>query len=206
MELPDKCVVAAGPVADYPLLAEEALHVERVHEKRYRQFASGRHFARAATTRLAGLAAPIPRGDSGAPIWPQGLIGSISHSETVAAATVCNGTLRGIGIDVEDAQRLDKSKPRLLQKLFTERERARTWADPREGTLMFSGKEAAYKAIHPIEGKYIGLLEVEVEVDWQRRTFRIRYLGDHPALRLLDSGFGRFTFVEDQVVALFLIP
>ena len=206
LELPNGCALAAGPVAGYPLLVEEAPHVAQAHPKRQRQFASGRHFARQAMTRLAGMAHPVGRDQNGRPIWPEGLIGSISHSESFAAAAVSNGPWRGIGIDVEEANRLNHAKPRLYQKLFTNRERAGDWVDPRHGALLFSAKEAAYKAVNPLVGKYIGYREVEAEIDWELGRLAVRYVGNHAPNRLLDNGIGHFAFVGDQVVTLLLIP
>ncbi len=206
LELPDGCAMAAGPVASYPLSPVEAPQIGQAHPKRQRQFTSGRHFARLAMQRLVGFAAPVHRDANGRPIWPEGLIGSISHSEKLAAAAVSNGPWRGLGIDVEDADRFNQAGPRLCHKLFTERERAGDWLPPRRAALLFSAKEAAYKAINPLVGQYIGHREVEAEIDWQRYRFAVRYVGDRAPNRLLDSGCGRFSFVEDQVVTLFLIP
>ena len=205
IELPGGCAVEAGPVADHPLLPGEVSGVARAIAKRRRQFASGRHFARMALHRLAQISPPIPRDDQGRPVWPAGFIGSISHSDTLAAAAVSEGSLRGIGIDVEDSQRFARGNPRLHGKLFTPAERRRTLKDPLEGVVKFSGKEAAYKAINPIVGRYIGFREVEVDIDWNRSTFRARYLGRHEPNRLLDGGYGRFCFCDAQVVTLFFI-
>ncbi len=207
IDLPDGCAMASGVVADYPLMVEEALCIERAREKRRRQFASGRHFARLAITRLAGVAPPIPRDKkTGRPVWPEGMVGSISHSESLAAAVVSRATWRGLGIDVEDAHRFDQASPRLRRKLFTEREQSRNRTHPRADAVLFSGKEAAYKAVNPLVGKYIGFREVETEIDWQQRRFWMRYRGEHEPNHLLDGGHGRFRFVGDQVVTLFLVP
>ncbi len=205
IELPEGCAAEAGPVGDHPLLPEEAPAMASAIPKRRRQFVSGRHFARMALRKLAGVAPPIPRDARGRPIWPPGFIGSISHSEILAAAAVSKGALRGIGIDVEDSNRLARSHARLHRKLFTPAERSRTWTDAREGVVMFSGKEAAYKAVNPLVGRYIGFREVEADVDWRRSMFRIRYVGDQEPNRLLDRGYGRFCFYDDQVVTLFFI-
>ena len=205
IELPEGCAAAAGPVGDHPLLPEEAPAIAGAIPKRRRQFVSGRHFARLALRKLADVAPPIPRDERGRPIWPPGFIGSISHSEILAAAAVSKGSLRGIGIDVEDSNRLARSQPRLRRKLLTPAERLRTWADPRAGAVMFSGKEAAYKAVNPLVGRYIGFREVEAHIDWKRSMFRIRYLGDHEPNRLLERGYGRFCFYDDQVVTMFFI-
>ena len=173
--------------------------------KRRRQFASGRHAARTAVQRLAGITPPIPRDARGRPVWPAGIVGSISHTETLAAAAVAADSVRGIGIDVEDSNRLARSRPRLLEKLFTPSERTRPWADSREGVVRFSAKEAAYKAVNPLVGRFIGFREVEAEIDWRRSMFRVRYVGSHGPNRLLDSGYGRFRFYDGQVVTIFLI-
>lgn len=205
IELPGGCVVEAGPVADRPLHPEEASAVARAIPKRRRQFASGRYFARRALHKLAGVSPPIPRGDRGRPVWPRGFIGSISHSEALAAAAVSTGPLRGIGIDVEDAQRFARSNPRLHGKLFTPKERSRTLSRPVEAAVTFSAKEAAYKAVNPLVGRYIGFREVAVEIDWDRLAFRVRYVGEHEPNRLLDRGYGRFCCLDGQVVTLFFI-
>ncbi len=205
IELPGGCVVEAGPVANRPLYPEEASAVARAIPKRRRQFASGRYFARRALHRLAGVSLPIPRGDRGRPVWPRGFIGSISHSEALAAAAVSTGPLRGIGIDVEDAQRFARSNPRLHGKLFTPEERSRTLGRPVEAAVTFSAKEAAYKAVNPLVGRYIGFREVTVEIDWDRLAFRVSYVGEHESNRLLDRGYGRFCCLDGQVVTLFFI-
>ena len=205
IELPDGCATAAGPVAERPLAPEEAAAVARAIPKRRRQFASGRHFARKALHELAGISPSIGRDARGRPVWPPGFIGSISHSETLAAAVVCSGPLRGIGIDAEDSQRLRRSHPRLYDRLFTPAERSRAASDPVHGALTFSAKEAAYKAVNPLVGRYIGFREVEVELDRSRATFAVRYLGNHEPNRLLDCGYGRFCFCDGQVITLFFI-
>ena len=205
IELPDGCAAEAGPVADRPLLPEEAPAVARAIAKRRHQFASGRHFARMALRRLAGFSPSIPRDQQGRPVWPPGFIGSISHSEALAAAAVSSGSIRGIGIDVEHSQRFARSNPRLHGKLFTPGERSKTSGDPLEGVVRFSAKEAVYKAVNPLVGRYVGFREVETDIDWTRSAFRVRYLGAHEPNRLIETGYGRFRFCGDQVVALFFI-
>ncbi len=205
IELPEGSVAEACPVADYPLLPAEAAAVAGAIGKRRREFASGRHAARTALGKLTGSTPPLPRDGQGRPLWPVGIVGSISHSEMLAAAVVSSASLRGIGIDVEDSNRLTESRPRLLEKLFTPAERAITWEDAREAVVRFCAKEAAYKAVHPLVGRYIGFREVETDIDWRRSAFRVRYVGVHEPNRLLDGGYGRFCFLGAQVVALFII-
>ena len=198
--LPPGAVALAIPLDDYPLPSEEARCVQTASIKRRRQFASGRQAARTALRRLHGAERPVLRVGR-MPLWPAGFVGSISHSGALAAAAVAKGeVVRGIGIDLE---RIDRLKPPVQRKVLTAGERQGPWPDPRQGALAFSAKEAGYKAVNPITGTYIALLEAEVEVDWKRCAFRLRYLGEQASNRLLNQGVGAFRFIDDQVVTLF---
>ena len=201
-DLPKGVAVLAGPVDDYPLLPEEAACIEVASESRRRQFASGRHFARAALGCLNGPCEAIPR-TGRLPCWPTGYIGSISHTDTLAvAAAAPAGVRRAVGIDIEHCHRL---KGPLVRRVLTANERQRRWPDEREGAVVFSAKEACYKAINPTTGDAIGFQEVEVAVEWTSSTFSTRYLGQRERNRRLECGAGQFAFLGGQVVTIFLL-
>ena len=203
LALPEGCVGVAGEVGDYPLLNGEEVFVERAVAKRRREFATGRHFARLALQQLGQAPAAILRDDDRRPIWPQGNVGSISHTECLAAAVVASAkSLRGAGIDIEYCDRVtEELQPRLL----TEHEMTRSWHDEREPAVIFSAKEAGYKAINPIVGEFIGFQAAEIDLDWTQGRFAIRYVGEHAPNRLLETGEGQFCFIDQQVVTLFFI-
>ena len=67
----------------------EEIHVAQSAPKRRRDFALGRSCARAALAELGHGEAVIAKGDDGAPLWPPGIAGSITHTTTVTA-TVTN--------------------------------------------------------------------------------------------------------------------
>jgi 4'-phosphopantetheinyl transferase EntD len=127
---------------------EEAL-VEKSAPKRRREFALGRACARAALEKLGHGGAVIGRAANGAPLWPQGIIGSITHTRDYAAAVV--GEARhhsGIGVD---AERVGGVTQDLWPRLFDDAERAHLMGlDAADrliaATLFFSAKEACYKA------------------------------------------------------------
>ncbi|HEX2760306.1 MAG TPA: hypothetical protein VHM27_07320, partial [Rhizomicrobium sp.] len=80
---------------------ENAL-VEKAAPKRRREFALGRACARAALEKLGHGGAVIGRGSNGAPLWPQGITGSITHTRDYAAAVVGEARhFSGIGVDAE---------------------------------------------------------------------------------------------------------
>ena len=108
-----------------------------------------------------GLPAVEPaRSASGARAWPQGYTGSVSHKgTTVAAAIAGTDRMRSIGIDVE---RMDAKPVPNLRGLGAGEQ---PWASmPEAGgrVVLFSVKEAAFKALHPILGRQFGLENVVV--------------------------------------------
>ena len=123
----------------------EALLVAHAGDKRRRDFALGRACAHAALARLGEADAPLGRAASGAPLWPQGIVGSITHTDGYAAALV-GENFAGIGID---AERVGGVTHDLWARLFspTEQRRLESHPDPLlAATLIFCAKEAAYKA------------------------------------------------------------
>jgi 4'-phosphopantetheinyl transferase EntD len=126
----------------------EFRHVAGSAEKRRRDFALGRSCARAALAQLGHGDAVIAKGDDGAPVWPSGIVGSITHTNGYAAALIGeNRHFAGIGID---AERAGGVTPDLWPRLFTaaEQETLSVQIDPlASATLFFSAKEASYKAL-----------------------------------------------------------
>src|ERR1700726_1566583 len=155
---------------EHALLAEEAGAFERsaVHVRR----ASGaaRIVARALLHRLGHEMTALPKSPGGAPIWPKGVLGSLAHDSRVAVAAVgASENLEGVGIDVEPAEILPAD---LLHLVTTPRERARMNLVPFRGRLFFVAKEAAYKAVYPLDHAFLGHHDVEVDLANQQATLR----------------------------------
>jgi 4'-phosphopantetheinyl transferase EntD len=128
---------------------EEEIFVARAGAKRRRDFALGRSCARAALTQLGQAGAAIAVGEGGAPLWPGGSVGSITHTAGYAAALVADARrFGGIGVD---AERVGGVTQDLWPRLFDAAERDFLMAVQDESravmaTLFFSAKETAYKA------------------------------------------------------------
>jgi len=131
------------------LPAPEAALVEKAAPKRRREFALGRSCARSALQKLGHGGAVIGRGTNGAPLWPEGVIGSITHTRDYAAAIVGEARrFSGIGVD---AERVGGVTEDLWPRLFDDAERDHLMGLREAGrghiaTLLFSAKEACYKA------------------------------------------------------------
>jgi 4'-phosphopantetheinyl transferase EntD len=132
------------PVQLHP---EEEIHVARAGEVRRRDFALGRSCARAALKPLGFGQAVIPKAQAGAPVWPPGLLGSITHTKAYAAALA--GRSRDFCLIGVDAERVGGIGEDLWPRLFSGAEREQllmTRDRSLMATLLFSAKEACYKA------------------------------------------------------------
>lgn len=137
---------------------------------RRKEFAAGRACARLA---MEQLGASVPTGlatDGRAPRWPDGLVGSISHTKGYCAAVVGRVADTGgaqLGLDVEATGRV---KPKLWRRVFVEAERDALTSIGDAGevdvaaTVIFSIKEALYKAQYPITQSWVGFEDVRVEL------------------------------------------
>jgi 4'-phosphopantetheinyl transferase EntD len=187
---------------DDALFDDERAAVAGAVGKRVREFGAGRFAARCALGDLGLEPCSIPRADDRRPCWPSGVVGSISHGGDVAVAGLASSRrFAGLGVDLEVAGRVTGP---LHARLFTATERSRYERRPGDwATLLFSAKEAVYKAVNPLTGRYIGFQEVEVDVDWADATFRARYVGDHPPNAVMHHGAGRFAVAPGYVFTLF---
>ncbi|MFO0605155.1 MAG: 4'-phosphopantetheinyl transferase superfamily protein [Polyangiales bacterium] len=131
--------------------------------KRRIEALAGRLCAREALRALGSphADAPIAADASRAPVWPPGVVGSITHTQGFASAAVAHaGELRALGIDSEERFTLDRAR-RLDGHLAHPGEVARL---TREGaldeadaaTVVFSAKESVFKCLHPSVRRYFG--------------------------------------------------
>jgi 4'-phosphopantetheinyl transferase EntD len=130
-----------------PLHPEEEQLIAGAAQKRRRDFALGRACAHVALAQLTQRSAPLLKGDDGAPCWPAGLAGSITHTQGYAAALVARTSdFSGLGVD---AERIGGVTRDLWPRLFNADERdwlaQRSDAD-RAATILFCAKEACHKA------------------------------------------------------------
>jgi enterobactin synthetase component D / holo-[acyl-carrier protein] synthase len=157
--------------ADAALLAEERRLLARATPGRRREFATGRACAREALRTLDIAPCAIAIGARGEPCWPRGVVGSITHREGFCAAAVARAEdVAALGIDAEPNAPLPR---RLLSRLGSRSElemlarerRAHRTAPAHADRLLFSAKEAAFKAFFALGVRALGLGEIEVSID-----------------------------------------
>jgi 4'-phosphopantetheinyl transferase EntD len=188
--LPPGVAVAEAQLADWtaPIRPEEAALIPNAVEKRRREFAAGRSCARRALTALGwSHELSILSGTRGEPLWPAGVVGSITHCKGYCAAAVALADrLQSIGIDAEPNVPLDE---RVRRGVCTpaEARRRSLRRDVDEATILFSAKESVFKAWYPLTGHQLDFQDVEIGLDWTSATFSVRFLRPEPDVELHGS-------------------
>ncbi len=161
-------------------MIEEEAALGRVVDKRRREFTTGRNCARRALAMLGLPAQPILPGAGRQPLWPSGIVGSITHCDGFCAAAVARqNQLAALGIDAELNQPLPSE---VLRLVLVEAELHSLQGMLGSGifwdTILFSAKESAFKAVFPLIGTWLGFEDVCISTDPAHHTFRIRLLAD----------------------------
>lgn len=140
--------------AEAPAFAASVVKVRRAS-------GAARILARQLLNRVGHVESAIPKSSAGAPIWPEGVVGSLAHDAHVAVAAVAmRRDFSAIGIDVEPAELLP---PELLELVATPKERLKISDDPYRGQLLFVAKEAVYKAVYPLDQVFLDHQDVEID-------------------------------------------
>ncbi|WP_181791808.1 4'-phosphopantetheinyl transferase family protein, partial [Streptomyces phytophilus] len=168
------------------LYPEEAQSVARAVPHRQAEFATVRQCARRALGTLGVEPAPLLPGRRGAPQWPAGIVGSMTHCAGYRAAAVARrGEVLGVGIDAEPNEEL---KDGLLEAIALPEEQEQVRARLR-GTsgvcwdrLLFSAKESVFKVWYPLTGRELDFDEARIDVDPGDGTFTARILVDAPTV------------------------
>lgn len=154
--------------------------IRRSVQKRQAEFFFGRLTARLAMAALGAPTAEIVIGPQREPVWPHGIVGSISHTGGLAMATAARPSrCHGIGIDVERAVSGD-ARDSIASSVLDAAEMAildRHCAGMEDGgfSLAFSAKESLYKGAFPSVQRFFDFAAARiVAVDTATRTLHLR--------------------------------
>jgi 4'-phosphopantetheinyl transferase EntD len=148
---------STGPLPGEALLPEEEALVARAVGKRRAEFTTVRTCARIALGRLGLPPAPLLSGPKREPLWPDGVVGSITHCDGYRAVAVARADqLASIGIDAEPHAELPAG---ILARIALPAEQAHL-RDLPDGVhwdrLLFSAKESVYKTWFPLARRWLG--------------------------------------------------
>ncbi|MFE9776111.1 4'-phosphopantetheinyl transferase [Streptomyces sp. NPDC005931] len=203
--------------ADAPLYPEEEALMAKAVDKRRREFAAVRSCARRAMEKLGVPARPVLPGERGAPGWPAGLTGSMTHCDGYCAAALVRAVdLASLGIDAEIHGPLPEGVLSAIA-LPAEAQRLARLAALRPEVhwdrLLFSAKESVYKAWFPLTGRWLDFTEADIELlpgpgDLPQGTFRAALLvpGPQVGTRRVEHFEGRWTAARGLVTTAVAVP
>lgn len=204
--LPDNVRVIEGPIPTVSggLLPEEAAALGCVSRSRRLEFTAARVYARRALASLGVPPLPLLRGPDRQPLWPAGIVGSITHCATYCAVAVAPSTMfQSIGIDAEPNQPLPDD---VLAYIALAPERA--WlAAHRHPTicwdrLLFSAKESAFKAWFAVTQQWLDFSDAAVNIHPESQRFDVRiHPPDRPSRgRSSFEWSGRYCITDGNVL------
>ncbi|CNK67264.1 4'-phosphopantetheinyl transferase family protein [Yersinia proxima] len=150
--------------------------LQKAVAKRRAEYLAGRFVARQVLNMLEVRDYPLANGIDRAPLWPTGLIGSISHNNQRALCTAqiitpageptdASSRRHGLGLDIESII-ADERAANLWPGILSEEEHHCFQNGPLPFnqllTLAFSAKESLFKAVYPQLGRYFDFLEAKL--------------------------------------------
>uniref|UniRef100_UPI0036DB4FA5 4'-phosphopantetheinyl transferase family protein n=1 Tax=Priestia megaterium TaxID=1404 RepID=UPI0036DB4FA5 len=194
------------------LYPQEAAATARSLPKRRQEYANVRMCARRALSKLRVPPGPVLAGQRGAPQWPAGIVGSMTHCPGYRAAAVGRSSdFLGLGIDAEPNAPLPEG---LLE--FTSLPQERAWIGHLSDLapevcwdrLLFSTKEALFKTWYPLTERELDFGEAEIHIELESGTFSGRVLLPEPVVggERLETFSGRWLCRDGFIVTAIALP
>lgn len=190
--------------ASFLSLAERT-YLENVSQNRKTEFIAGRFCAHEAMELANIPSGHIRIGEKGEPIWPSDIVGSITHSHGYAAAAVARkADVLSLGLDAEIDEPLSS---KVLRRISNDQEQG--WAETVGGVLiqhpgkvLFSAKEATYKAWYPITHEWLGFREAFIDFHDQENTFTVHIRKNGPIREM----HGKYVIRKGVIVTAIEVP
>jgi enterobactin synthetase component D len=204
-----ECILPKGFAADWlpidlaaqaALTAEERVRVASWGRHRQLEFAAGRHCARRALEK-AGFRdwADLTSKVSGVPVWPEAYVGSISHCRGLALAVAASSSVALLlGVDLEKTNRISEAA---TKRVVHPQEESFVAGDQVRASILFSLKEAFYKAQYPRDRTNGNFHDLILKVDSEAGTARAVELAPCFQRDLLKLQFA-YRVVGNRVVSL----
>jgi len=205
------CDESTTDVAESLMLPAEAAQVANAVVKRRREFGTVRHCARRALAELGVDPVPLLPGPNREPLWPPGVVGSMTHCAGYRAAAVARAAdVHSIGIDAEPHGPLPDG---VLESIAREEELPRL-AELAAGEptvhwdrMLFCAKESVYKVWFPLARRWLGFEDASITLR-PGGEFHAALLVPGPSVAgaELTSVTGRWLVEADLVVTAICLP
>ncbi|RAZ92379.1 4-phosphopantetheinyl transferase [Mesorhizobium hawassense] len=150
------------PADEDTLAPSEVAASGRAVAKVRRRSGTARIIARTLLSELGFPPMPILKTRLGVPIWPDGVVGSLAHHDTVAAAAIAQRkNIEALGIDIEPDEPLPDG---LIELIATPKEQSMYDLPLLRRRDLFVLKEAVYKAYFPMHHRMLEFQDVEIDI------------------------------------------
>lgn len=193
---PEQPPVSAGPA--------EASQCAGYAPQRQAEFIIARSCARSALEALGYSHSneAIETDKEGLPLWPTGFVASISHSKGLCGAVAAaSENYKLLGFDIEKTDRLStNAAKRVVHPLEAVKEPSKAVA-----SILFSLKEAFYKAQYPEWGIAANFHDLALKLDLKNGSASVLYLAPKFPAELIEAQAKlnfRFVQIENEVLSL----
>lgn len=175
--LPPEIQTAASTISNRveDLLPPERPLIATAVASRQHEFATGRVLARELLAELGHPNFPLLRDEDRVPCWPKGIVGSISHTGSICVAAVgLESQYSGLGLDIEPDEPVESDIGRVVCRDGEHDWVAEATGDERgrRTRIIFSVKEAVYKAFYPRTREFWSFQDVTVSIDLEEGRYR----------------------------------
>lgn len=141
------------------------------------------------------MTGPLLKGSDGEPLWPSGIVGSLSHCPSLCVAAVASAErIRAVGVDVDDSDGLSDG---IMRFVFSSEELASLrMVSSVERRAAFCAKEAASKALSALDGTG----------DFRKVSVSLKADGTFAAVRRDVALRGQWRFYDRLVSAMVAVP
>lgn len=180
--------------------------------KRKAEYLAGRHVAQMALKELGWAGYHIATANDRSPVWPDGVVGTITHTAQHAVCSVARrAAVRAVGIDAElfmSHELGTQVRSILVSDAETAYLQSLPMAFEQALTIVFSAKESLYKALYPEVKAFFDFTAAEVlHLDGERCAFSLRLqldLGDRWGMGAVVEGGYRLH--DGHVLTYMVIP
>ena len=185
---------------EYP---EEGRHLSNAVTKRRNEFITGRSCARAALSQIGIESCALVPDEHRVPKWPTGVVGSISHSVGLCCAVAAHAdNITCLGVDIETITRISSG---VIERVVHPLEAKFVGDDQKRGSLIFSAKEAFFKAQFSNWKAWPNFDDLAFHIDTSTSQLKVIKIADRLSSDLrsaVESMQFRYAFFDNYVLTL----
>lgn len=168
---------------------------------RLEQFRAGRFCAVKACEKIGINLTSLAIKDNRAPLWPEKIVGSISHTKDMAICIVSKEAI-SVGVDIENIMTNERWN-KIKSKIVSDDEETIANQNSINPTIIFSAKESLYKLINPLVNVYFDFLEAQIK-NISNDSFALELKSKKQELEIKNGIYqGHFIKFENKIITYF---